>query len=114
MSVETQAVRGAAKQMNGQKDKLLADVKNVVAEAENLLKKAKSSGAESYAAVRAELEDKLADTIVHLQEVQEELTARARYAARATDDYVHDNPWKSMGVVAAIGIVVGLLLSSRR
>ena len=113
MNAETQAVRGAAKQMNGQKDKLLADVKNVVAEAENLLKKAKNSGAESYAAVRAELEDKLADTIVRLQEVQEELKARARYAARATDDYVHENPWKSMGVVAAVGIVVGLLLSRR-
>ncbi len=114
MNVETQAVRGAAKQMNGQKDKLLADVKNIVAEAENLLKKAKSSGAEGYAAVRAELEDKLSDTIVRLQEVQEELTARARDAARATDDYVRENPWKSMGVVAAVGIVVGLLLSSRR
>ena len=114
MNAETQAVRGAAKQLNGQKDKLLADVKNVVADAENLLKKAKSSGAESYAAVRAELEDKLADTIVRLQEVQEELKARARYAARATDDYVHENPWKSMGAVAAVGIVVGLILSSRR
>jgi ElaB/YqjD/DUF883 family membrane-anchored ribosome-binding protein len=114
MNAETQAVRGAAKQMNGQKDKLLADVKNVVAEAENLLKKAKSTGAESYAAVRAELEDKLSDTIVRLQEVQEELKERARYAARATDDYVHENPWKSMGVVAAVGIVVGLILSSRR
>ncbi len=93
---------------------MLADVRNVVAEAENLLKKAKSSGAESYAAVRAELEDKLSDTIVRLQEVQEELKARARYAARVTDDYVHENPWKSMGVVAAVGIVVGLLLSRRR
>jgi len=113
MNAETQAVRGAAKQMNGQKDKLLADVKNVVAEAENLLKKAKSTGAESYAAVRAELEDKLSDTIVRLQEVQEELKERARHAARATDDYVHENPWKSMGVVAAVGIVVGLLLSRR-
>jgi len=113
MNAETQTLRGAAKQMNGQKDKLLADVRNVVAEAENLLKKAKSTGAESYAAVRAELEDKLADTIVRLQEVQEELKARARYAARATDDYVHENPWKSMGVVAAVGIVIGLLLSRR-
>lgn len=113
MNTGTQAVRGTAKQLNGQKDKLLADVKNVVADAEELLKKAKSTGAESYAAVRAELEDKLADTIVRLQEVQEEMKARARYAARATDDYVHENPWKSMGVVAAVGIVIGLVLSRR-
>ena len=113
MNAGTQAVRGAAKELNGQKDKLLADVKSVVADAENLLKKAKSTGAESYAAVRTELEDKLSETIVRLQEVQEELKARARYAARATDDYVHENPWKSMGVVAAAGILVGLILSRR-
>ena len=111
MNAETQAVRGAAKQMNGKKDKLLADVKNVVAEAENLLKKAKNSGAESYAAVRAELEDKLADTIVRLQEVQEELKARARYAARATDDYVHENPWKAVGVAAGIGLIGWLMMA---
>ena len=113
MNAGTQAVRGAAKELNGQKDKLLADVKSVVADAENLLKKAKSTGAESYAAVRTELEDKLAETIVRLQEVQEELKARTRHAARATDDYVHENPWKSMGVVAAAGILVGLILSRR-
>lgn len=113
MNTGTQAVRSTAKQLNGQKDKLLADVKNVVADAENLLKQAKSTGAESYAAVRAELEDKLADTIVRLQEVQEEVKARARYAARATDDYVHENPWKSMGAVAAVGILIGLVLGRR-
>ena len=109
----THSVRGTAKQLNGQKDKLLADVKTMVADAENLLKKAKSTGVESYAAVRADLEDKLADTIVRLQEVQEELKTRVRYAARATDEYVHENPWKSMGVVAAAGIVIALIFSRR-
>lgn len=113
MNAESQAARGAATQLNGQKDKLVDDVKTVVADAEALLKQAKSAGAESYAAVRSELEDRLAETIVHLQEVQEELRFRARIAARAADTYVHENPWKSMGVVAAAGVVVGLLLSRR-
>lgn len=113
MNADTQALRGAASQMNGQKDKLVADIRTVVTDAEDLLKQAKNTGSEGYAAVRAELEDKLADTVVRLQEVQEELKFRARYAARAADEYVHENPWKSMGVVAAAGIVVGILLSRR-
>lgn len=113
MNADTQAVRSAANQLNGQKEKLVEDIRTVVTDAENLLKQAKSTGAEGYAAVRAQLEDKLADTVVRLQEVQEELRFRARYAARATDAYVHENPWKSMGVVAAAGVVVGLLLSRR-
>jgi ElaB/YqjD/DUF883 family membrane-anchored ribosome-binding protein len=113
MNTDTQALRSAASQMNGQKDKLVADIKTVVSDAETLLKQARSTGAEGYSAVRAELEDKLADTVIRLQEVQEEMKFRARYAARAADAYVHENPWKSIGVVAAAGIVVGLLLSRR-
>lgn len=113
MNADTQAVRGAANQMNGQKDKLVADIRTVVTDAENLLKQAKSTGAEGFSAAREELEERLAQSIVRLQEVQEELKFRARHAARAADAYVHENPWKSLGVVAAAGIVVGLLLSRR-
>jgi len=112
MNADTPAVRSAATQLNGQKDKL-AYIRTVVTDAENLLKQAKTTGAEGYAAVRAELEDKLADTVVRLQEVQEELKFRARYAARAADAYVHENPWKSMGILAAAGVLVGILLSRR-
>lgn len=113
MNADTQAVRSAANQLNGQKDKLVADIRTVVTDAENLLKQAKSTGAEGFSAAREELEERLAQSIVRLQEVQEELKFRARYAARAADAYVHENPWKSLGVVAAAGIVVGLLLSRR-
>ena len=113
MNAGTHSVRGTARQLNGHKDKLLADVRTVVADAEDLLRKAKSTGVERYAAVRAELEDKLADTIVRLREVQEELTSRTRHAAHATDAYVRENPWKSMGVVAAAGIVIALILNRR-
>jgi ElaB/YqjD/DUF883 family membrane-anchored ribosome-binding protein len=38
---------------------------------------------------------------------------RARAAARYTDDYVHDNPWRSIGVAAAVGFLVGLMINRR-
>jgi ElaB/YqjD/DUF883 family membrane-anchored ribosome-binding protein len=34
-------------------------------------------------------------------------------AAKVTDVYVHDNPWRSIGVAAAVGLVVGLLAGRR-
>ncbi len=112
MSVET-SVAKHINALSGQKDKLVDDIKSVVADAEELLRKAKTSSAEGYSAVRVELEDRLANSIVRLQEVQQELRSRARQAAKVTDEYVHDNPWKSMGYVAAAGLIVGLLLSRR-
>ena len=110
MNVESTAAKHIGA-LGGQKDKLIDDIKSVVTDAEELLKKAKSSSAETYSAVRGDLEDRLANSIVRLQEVQEEVKSRARYAAKATDEYVHDNPWKSMGYVAVAGLVVGLLLT---
>ena len=41
------------------------------------------------------------------------LRAQARRAMNATDDYVHDNPWSSIGAAAAIGMLVGVLLGRR-
>jgi len=42
---------------------------------------------------------------------------KSRAAARATDEYVHENPWQSIGVAArvgaALGVVIGALLSRR-
>ena len=38
---------------------------------------------------------------------------RAKDAARATDDYVHDNPWQAIGVAAVVGFVAGLLMNRR-
>ena len=71
MNAETETVRSAASQLNGRKDKLVADIKTVVTDAEDLLRQAKASGSEGYANVRADLEERLAETVMHLQEIQE-------------------------------------------
>ena len=31
----------------------------------------------------------------------------------ATDEFVHINPWKSIGIAAGVGMVIGLLISRR-
>ena len=48
-----------------------------------------------------------------LGDVQEVVADRAKAAARATDDFVHDNPWKSVGIAAAAGFLIGLLVNRR-
>lgn len=48
-----------------------------------------------------------------LEEVQEAIVERTQSAARKTDDYVHEHAWKTVGIVAAVGILIGLLLPRR-
>jgi ElaB/YqjD/DUF883 family membrane-anchored ribosome-binding protein len=46
-------------------------------------------------------------------DIQTEVVAKTKAAARATDEYVHENPWRSIGFAASLGVVVGLLISRR-
>ena len=50
---------------------------------------------------------------LQLQELQGMAADRAKEAARATDDFVHDHPWQVVGIAAAIGFVAGLLMNRR-
>lgn len=35
-------------------------------------------------------------------------------AARATDEYAHDNPWQLIGGAVALGVLMGVLLSKSK
>jgi ElaB/YqjD/DUF883 family membrane-anchored ribosome-binding protein len=41
------------------------------------------------------------------------MMARARAAAQATNGYVHENPWPSIGVAAGLAFVAGMLVARR-
>lgn len=99
------------------REKLVQDFNEVVADTEQLLKSVAAAGGEKTQALRANVEESLARARERLKELQDEATERTRDAARKADRYVHDNPWQSLGIVAGIaavlGVVVGLLLNRR-
>ena len=45
--------------------------------------------------------------------LQDTAVAKAKAAGLAADEFVHDNPWKSIGVAAGVGLALGLLVSRR-
>ena len=99
------------------KRKLIEDFNAVIQDTEQLLKTLAATGAEKGSALRASAEQNLDVARRRLQALQEEAVERSRAAAKAADEYVHENPWQSIGVVAAIaalvGFVIGLLLNRR-
>jgi ElaB/YqjD/DUF883 family membrane-anchored ribosome-binding protein len=48
-----------------------------------------------------------------MADAQDSLVEKSKAAAKVTDEYVHDNPWKAIGVSAGIGLVIGLLIGRR-
>jgi ElaB/YqjD/DUF883 family membrane-anchored ribosome-binding protein len=95
------------------RDQLVDDFATVLTEAEDMLKKASNETGDRARDMRAQVEAKLLAAKLRLQEIQGDAVDRARDAARVTDDYVHDNPWQAVGAAAAVGFVVGMLMSRR-
>lgn len=93
---------GAAKQQ------LLDDFAKVVADAEGLLKAVRDIPGEKADAMRASVEARLGSAKERLRLIQDGAVRKTTAAARATDEYVHDNPWPLIGAAAVAGFVLGL------
>ena len=95
------------------RERLVDDVAAVLAEAEEMLKRASVETGDKARDLRSQVETQLLRAKLKLQEIEGEAIDHAKAAARATDDYVHDNPWQSIGIAAAVGFLVGLMMNRR-
>jgi ElaB/YqjD/DUF883 family membrane-anchored ribosome-binding protein len=91
-----EAYRTSADTLQTKKDRLVEDANEVVRD------------------IGSKVEANLQSARASLTKAQEAVTTQARYAADYTDQYVHENPWKSIGFAAVVGLLIGVLMSGRR
>jgi ElaB/YqjD/DUF883 family membrane-anchored ribosome-binding protein len=94
-------------------EKLVEDLKILMADAEDLLRATASQAGEKISAAREKVQDSLDRAKSKLGDIEDVVMDTGRQAARATDKYVQDNPWRAVGIAAAVGLVIGLLVSRR-
>jgi ElaB/YqjD/DUF883 family membrane-anchored ribosome-binding protein len=95
------------------KEKLAHDLKVVVADAEELLRATASQAGEKVTAAREKIQESLRQAKVKLAEVEDILMDKGKQAAKVTDEYVHDHPWRAVGIAAGVGLIIGMLISRR-
>lgn len=95
------------------KEELVDNLRRVISDAEELLAATAGETDSKMAELRARARRNLAVARDKLADADAALRAGARRALNVTDDYVHDNPWSSIGAAAAIGMLVGVLLGRR-
>lgn len=95
------------------REQLISDFKVVVSDAEALLKATADHGGEKVAELRAKTEESLKAMRAKIGDAQMALVDKTKEAAKATDHYVHENPWKSIGVAAGVGLALGFLFGRR-
>ncbi|WP_018607666.1 DUF883 family protein [Uliginosibacterium gangwonense] len=93
------------------RDKLIADLKTVLADTDDLLKITADNASGKIAEAREKIKGRVDAVKARLAE--SEVAAVAKQAAKTTDAFVQENPWKSVGIAAGVGLVIGLLIGRR-
>lgn len=94
-------------------EQLLEDLKQVIHDAEELLRATAGQAGEHIAQARASAEASLLKAKTQLSAMAHTATGAARNAAEHTDRYVHSNPWPAIGAGVVAGLLAGLLIGRR-
>lgn len=95
------------------KDKLIADLRTVISDAEEVLRVTADNAGEGASELRARMATRLHQARDRIGELQATAAAHARAAGHAADDYVHDHPWRIIGAACGIGLIIGMLIGRR-
>jgi len=88
-------------------DTAQSEVDKAISGAEDMLSQAASATGEKAAELRDRALQQHKALRERLGDAQDVALKKGKAAAIATDDYVHDNPWRSILAAASVGVVIG-------
>ena len=94
-------------------EELLEHLRATVKEAEDLLNEASKVGADKADELRSRAKAALESVQANFQHQKEEVIQRGKEAAGVADAYVHDNPWRTIGAVSAVALLLGIIIGRK-
>jgi len=94
-------------------DAFIQNVKESLDDIERLMREAADATGDKASELRENALRSLRRTRETLYDTQDEILAQGRRAMRATDDYVHDNPWRAITVAGVVGVLIGAIICRR-
>jgi ElaB/YqjD/DUF883 family membrane-anchored ribosome-binding protein len=95
------------------KEKLVADLKLLVSDTDELLRATAAQAGEKAAVAREHIQASLSAARERLADAERVALEKSKLAAKTADGYVHENPWAAVGIAAAAALVVGVLIGRR-
>jgi len=89
------------------------DMKTLVKDAQELFREATLATGEKADELRNRGLLMLEAAMDKAQQIQALALEKGKEAAQTTDEFVHEHPWKAVGIAAGIGLLVGMLISRR-
>ncbi|MDU9413045.1 YqjD family protein [Pseudomonas sp. zfem005] len=94
-------------------DDLLTEFQALVGDTEKLLQHTASLAGDQAEELRLQIHESLKRARETLQLTEEKIVDKGKAAVAATEDYVQEHPWQTIGLSAGIGFLLGLLASRR-
>lgn len=95
------------------KDELMREFRNLIRDGEAFLRATTNLSGEALAQAREQFGVQLEKMRAQIGTASRVAADRGRQAALAADEYVHANPWPAIGAAAAIGLLIGVVLTRR-
>jgi ElaB/YqjD/DUF883 family membrane-anchored ribosome-binding protein len=89
------------------------EFKNFLSDVEDLVKQATELTGEELTRAHEKLNARISAAKESVSHVGAAVSERARSAAHATNEYVHEQPWKVISIGAAFGLLLGFVLARR-
>lgn len=86
---------------------------NFLADVEDLVKDTTTLTGDDLARAKDKLSSRLASAKESLGELGNTVAQKARKTADVTNNYVHEQPWKAIGIGATVGLLLGFALARR-
>lgn len=96
------------------KDSASEELQAFLLDVEDLVKRVANVSDADIARVRVRVANALNDMRRVAADTTDSVRDRARVAMDATDTYVRERPWTVVGLAAALGVIIGVSVASRR
>lgn len=95
-------------------EETMAQLSRTVAQAEDLLRALGDESGEAIDAMRGRVSATLRDARTRLAGRAEQARNVAGSAMSQADRFVHENPWRAVAIGAGIGLLLAMMMTSRR
>lgn len=90
-----------------------SDLKALVHDAQTLFTEATAAGGIKADELRSRGMQLLDTALEQVQELQDATLEKGKVLVDSTDNYVRKNPWQAVGLAAAVGVLIGMLIARK-
>jgi len=102
-------LKKAKSDLNDTNERLSADFRELMAASEDLLRKTAAHTGDGVDDARAALRRQLASAQGTAAQWQKVASKKYKELSSDADEFVHDNPWKAVGIAAVVGIAISAI-----